>query len=249
MKRLITSFALGLISASFGSFAAAQSLTTGAITGTVLDQSGAVMSSVVVTAKNVDTGATRETQTTGSGDFLFAQLDPGRYKLVAESNGFKKTEMDPVTVSVGRIATVRLKLLIGSPNEQIVVHEGAQIVEPSNPNTATTFNSTQLSNIPNPGSDLTYVANLTPGAVMNVSQGGGLVAGKVEFNGLPSLANDFTVDGLDANDIVRRDNFTGARGLQLGLNAIQEVSVNTSSYLVPGGRSSGSEINFLKKTG
>ncbi len=88
MKRLLASLALGLILPSFVRLAAAQSLTTGAISGTVVDQSGAVMASVVVTAKNVDTGAMRETQTTGSGNFLLAQLDPGRYTVTAECSGF-----------------------------------------------------------------------------------------------------------------------------------------------------------------
>src|SRR5260370_28928218 len=100
MKRLLASFALGLILSSFVNLATAQSLTTGAISGTVMDQSGALMASVVVTAKNVDTGATRETQTTGSGNFLLAQLDPGRYEVVVASAGFERTKIGPITVAV-----------------------------------------------------------------------------------------------------------------------------------------------------
>src|SRR6266436_5594711 len=249
MKRLIASFAFGLMLKSFGSLAAAQSLTTGAISGTVMDQSGALMASVVVTAKNVDTDATRETQTSGSGNFLLAQLDPGRYEVTVESAGFEKTKIGPITVAVSRVASLEFKLKIGPATATVEVKRDAPLLEPSNPNTTTTFSANQLSSLPNPGSDLTYVANLLPGAIMNVSQGGGLVDGKVEFNGLPSLANDFTVDGLDANNIVSSDNFTGASGLQLGLNAIQEVSVNTLAYSVAGGRSSASQINFVTKSG
>src|SRR5260370_42364947 len=102
MKRLIALSTLGLILASFVSLAAAQSPTTGAISGMVVDQSGAVMASVVVTAKNVDTGATRETQSAGSGNFLLAQLDPGRYEVTAESAGFEKTKIGPINVAVSR---------------------------------------------------------------------------------------------------------------------------------------------------
>src|SRR5258708_842443 len=98
MKKLIGSFGLGLIFASFVSSAAAQSLTTGAISGTVVDQSGAVMASVVVTAKNVDTGAMRESGTNANGVYVFAQLDPGRYIITGASNGFKETQIGPVTV-------------------------------------------------------------------------------------------------------------------------------------------------------
>src|SRR5258706_15439402 len=102
MKRLIASFTLGLVLSGFASLTTAQSLTTGAISGTVVDQSSAVMASVVVTAKNDDTGATRETQTTGSGNFLLAQLDPGRYEVTVESAGFEKTKIGPSTVAVSR---------------------------------------------------------------------------------------------------------------------------------------------------
>src|SRR5260370_11761442 len=158
MKRLIASFSLGLVLLGCVSLAAAQSLTTGAINGTVVDQSGAVMASVVVTAKNVDTVATRETQTTGSGNFLLAQLDPGRYEVTAESAGFEKTKIGPITVAVSRVASLEFKLKIGSSTATVEVKQEAPLIETANPNTTTTLNATQLADIPNPGNDLSYVA-------------------------------------------------------------------------------------------
>src|SRR5260370_42058066 len=186
MKRLIASFVLGLISASFGSLATAQSLTTGAITGTVVDQSGGVMASVVVTAKNVDTGATRETQTAGSGNFLLAQLDPGRYEVTAESAGFEKTKIGPITVAVSRVASLEFRLKIGSSTVTVEVKQEAPLIEPSNPNTTTTLNATQLANIPTPGNDLSYFASLAPGAILNTGTTTKGNYKKVEFNGLPA---------------------------------------------------------------
>lgn len=249
MKRLITSFALGLISASFGSFAAAQSLTTGAITGTVVDQSGAVMARIVVTAKNVDTGATRETQTTGSGNFLLAQLDPGRYEVNAESAGFEKMKIGPITVGVNRVASVEFHLKVGSATATVEVKQEAGLIEPSNPNSTTTFNATQLAEVPNPGNDLSYVANLAPGAVLATGTTSKGFIGKTEFNGLPAIANSFSIDGLDANNAYFNTNASGASGLQLGLNAIQEVSINTVSYSVDQGRQEAAQINYITKSG
>ncbi len=249
MKRLIASFGLGLILPSFVSLAAAQSLTTGAITGTVVDQSGAVMTSVVVTAKNVDTGATRETQTAGSGNFLLAQLDPGRYEVTAESAGFEKTKIGPITVAVSRVASLEFKLKIGSATATVEVKQDAPLLELANPNTTTTFNTTELANIPNPGNDLSYVTSLAAGALINTATttlGG---SGRVEFNGLPATANNFTIDGLDANNPYLGTNASGASGLQLGLNAIEEVSVNTASYSVDQGRQEAAQINYITKSG
>src|SRR5258708_45063 len=158
MKTLLASLALGLILPSFINLAAAQSLTTGAISGTVVDQSGAVMASVVVTAQNVDTGPTRQTPTTGTTNFLLAQLDPGRYEVTAESAGFEKTKIGPITVAVSRVASLEFKLKIGSSAATVEVKQEAPLIETANPNTSTTFNTTQLANIPNPGNDLSYVA-------------------------------------------------------------------------------------------
>ena len=128
MKRLIASLVLGLMLASFVSLAAEQSLTTGAINGGVLDQSGAVMTSVLVTAKNVDAGSTGETQTAGGGNFLFGQLDPGRYKVTAESTGFERTEIGAITVAVSRVASEEFHLKVGSAT---VTVEASQEVPPN----------------------------------------------------------------------------------------------------------------------
>src|SRR5258708_10515101 len=122
------------------------------------------MASVVVTAKNVDTDATRETQTTGGGYFLLAQLDPGRYEVTAESTGFQKTKIGPITVAVSRVASLEFKLKIGSATATVEVKQDAPLLELANPNTTTTFNTTALANIPNPENDLSYVTSLVAGA-------------------------------------------------------------------------------------
>src|SRR5260370_3041236 len=250
MKSLILPVTLGLVLLGFADLAAVQSLTTGAITGTVMDESGAVMVSVVVTAKNVDTDATRETQTTGGGYFLLAQLDPGRYEVTAESTGFQKTKIGPITVAVSRVASLEFRLKIGSATATVEVKQDTPLIETSNPNTTTTFNATQLASIPNPGNDLSYVANLAAGAIINTGNPSfPQNYGNVEFNGLPSLANDFTIDGLDANKAFYGTNATGASGLQLGLNAIQEVTINTASYGVDLGNLSASSIIYVTNSG
>src|SRR6266849_2819758 len=237
MKRPIASFACGLMLTSFASLAAGQSLTTGAITGTVVDQSGAVMASVVVIAKNVDTGATRETQTAGTGNFLLAQLDPGRYEVTAQSAGFEKTKIGPITVAVSGVASLEFKLKIGSATVTVEVKQEAPLIEPSNPITTTTFTARQLAGLPLEGNDLNYVAVLAPGAIMNAGASGNPGAGQdLTVNGLPAGANDITIDGLDTNDPRFNIKSRGASGLQLGLNAMEEVSVNTQAYSADQGR-------------
>lgn len=74
-----------------------------------------------------------------------------------------------------------------------------------NPNTSTTLDAKTIKNLPNPGQDLTYVAQFAQGALMNTAgssndakASGGY--GNVEFNGLPATSNGYIVDGFDAND-------------------------------------------------
>src|SRR5260370_6258075 len=130
-----------------------------------------------------------------------------------------------VRVEVGHSVLLDYRLEVGTLVEKVTVSTEPSLIEPSNPNTTTTLNATQLAEIPNPGNDLSYVVNLAPGALINTSSSTSFGYGNTEVNGLPSVANNFSIDGLDANNAYRNTNAAGASGLQLGLNAIQEVSI------------------------
>lgn len=230
------------------SLALSQSLTTGAINGTILDSSGAAISGATIVATNTNTGAKRTTTSGDTGLFVLAQLDPGEYTVTAQAQGFKTGQSGAVTVSVSRIASFHFRLQVGAISEKVEVSTQVPLIEPSNPNTTTTFDAKQLSDLPNPGMDLSYPATLAPGAIMNISAGGPK-NGNFEVNGLPSVGNDFTIDGLDANEPFLNTNRTGATGLQLGLNAVQEVTVNTEAYAVDQGRLAASAVNYVTKSG
>jgi len=233
------------------SLALSQSLTTGAINGTILDSSGAAISGATIVATNTKTGAQRTTTSGGTGLFVLAQLDPGDYTLTVQAQGFKTGRSDVVTVSVSRVASFHFRLQVGATAEKVEVTSQAALIEPSNPNTTTTFSSTQLADLPNPGNDLSYFANLAPGAIMNVaSSAGNIGQGNTAFNGLGSVATDFSIDGIDANSVAVNTNLTGASGLQLGLNAVEEVSINTEAYSVEqGGRLGAAAINYITRSG
>src|SRR5260370_14809139 len=236
---------LALVTAS----AHGQVLTTGTISGTVTDRSGAAVPKAQVTVSNTNTGIKRTTESNSEGYYVVPLLDHGTYVVTIAAKGFETVSREGITVAVSRSALVDFRLQIGAEEIKVTISAAAPLMEPSNPNITTTFNASLLTNLPNPGNDLSYVANLTPGAVINVSQGGGVPHGNFEFNRQPSTANDFTVDGLDVNNTRSGVGAAGSSGLQLGLNAIEEVSVNTSAYSVAGGRASGSYIDFVTKSG
>jgi len=230
--------------------ARAQSLTTGAIVGSIQDATGSVVPKAQVTVLRKERGFTRTTESNADGYYVVPQLDPGNYIVTVQAPGFQTISRENITLAVGHSVNVNFQLQVGSVSAKVdVIGERAPLIEPSNPNTTTTLSATQLADIPNPGNDLSYVANLAPGAIMNTgstTRGG---SGNVEFNGLPSVANSFSIDGLDATNPYGNTNAVGASGLQLGLNAIEEVSINTESYSVDQGREEAAQINYITKSG
>ncbi len=230
--------------------AAAQSLTTGAIVGVVTDPSGAVIPNAGVTVRNVETGQMRTTSTGPNGTYTISQLGPGRYRVSVTAAGFKVAVLDPVAVAVSRTASADVSLEVGEPTAVVQVTATPQILEPANPNTTTTITSQMISVLPNPGNDLSYLAQIAPGAIMNTRGGSaGTGTGNVEFNGLPATSTNWTIDGLDANHPLGGGNINGAADLMLGLNAISEASVNTLSFSVDQGRYGAAQVNFISKSG
>jgi len=223
----------------------AQTLTTGAISGTVTDPTGAVVPNATITVTSTTTGAVRTAHSSTNGQFTVPQLNPGPYRVKVASEGFREEEVGPITVAVSEVAMVDLHVEVGKVTQLVEVSGQALLISTDNPNTTTTLNINQIDAIPNPGNDLTYEANFTPGAVMNTSGG----YGNVEYNGMSSTSNNFTIDGLDANDPFLNLNNSGATNLQLGLSSMQELSVNTSSYSVDQGRMPAAQINYITRSG
>ena len=144
---------------------------------------------------------------------------------------------------------------MAAAKNEITVTGDPPLINPQNPNTATTLNAQALENLPNPGGDMTYPLQFAPGALMNTAGsgndfvGGTNGYGNVQFNGLPSLANGYIVDGLETNDPLTNLNSGLSTNLVLGLNSIAEVTVNTLSYNVDQGRYGAAQVNYITKSG
>jgi hypothetical protein len=233
----------------------AQGETTSAIVGTVLDPAGAALPRTIVTVVNAETGSTRSATTDDAGRFSFPQLKPGSYTVKAEAAGFEPQTNASVFAGLGQKQTVIFTLQLLAAKAEVTVGTEAPLVNPDNPNTATTLNAPALENLPNPGADMTYPLQFAPGALMNTAGsgndflGGTNGYGNVEFNGLPALANGYIVDGLETNDPLTNLNSGLSTNLVLGLNSIAEVTVNTLSYTVDQGRYGASQVNYITKSG
>src|SRR6202163_2195641 len=246
--------AASALSASFSVSVSAQSDTTGALGGQVIDRSAGAISGATVTIIHVDTGFRRAVQSDVEGRFSFPHVQPGRYRVEAEAPAFERVQQS-VTVPLGRTATVNLMLAIAGLTASVSVSAEAPLLNTRNPNTTTTFSVAAIESLPNPGGDITFPAQLAAGALMNTAGsgndfvGGPSGFGHFQVHGCLGPSHRFIVDGLETNDPLTNLNSGLATNLVLGMNSMEEVTVNTTSYRVDQGRYAGSQVNYITKSG
>jgi Carboxypeptidase regulatory-like domain len=172
-RRCFSAFLLAISCAN--GVGAAQTTTSGAVTGVVTDQSGAVVPNADVEIRDVNKGTTESTETDRDGVYGFFFLSPSQYTLTVERDRFRK-ESRSVTVLLETSVTVNITLEIAKANMQVFVTAEAPLVQADNGDVSITMSQRQISELPNPGNDLTYIAQTAPGAIMNTDNaltGGG----------------------------------------------------------------------------
>ncbi len=235
---------LALMWACLAGAATAQSNTTGDLTGIVTDTSGAVVPNAAVTLRSVGTGESQTKTTNGEGSYRFALLKPGSYQLTISASGFQSMTR-VVSVDIGQATMLNLQMQIGAAAENVEVSSASPIVQTDNGNNLTTFNERMIDQTPNPGNDLTAIAQSAPGVVMNTQAGNG----NFSAFGISATSNLFTYDGMNENDPFFNVNGSGATNLLLGTNDVQEATVVVNGYSGQYGGLAGANVNFVSKSG
>lgn len=226
--------------------AMAQTIVTGAVSGTITDPTGAVVSSATLTLASTGTGEASVMQSGTSGLYNFPLLKPGQYSLKVEKDGFK-TVVQTLQVRLGQTVTVDVKLEVGDRSTTVEVTAQGAMIQTQDANISSTVQQREIDKVPNPGGDLSYIANLTPGVQMNATNGFGY--GNFSAFGLPGTANLFTINGNDYNDPFLNLNNSGSSNLLLGANDIQEVAVVVNGYTGQYGRQAGAQIDYTTMSG
>src|SRR5258708_18350161 len=138
-------------------------------------------------------------------------------------------------------------MTLGQSTETVEVSGAAPLIETENANISTSYNSTQVENLPNGGNDITAFAYSAPGVLMNTSSGGGY--GNFTAFGLPATSNLFTVNGNDEMDPYLNLNNSGATNLLLGKNEVQEVAVVSNGYTGQYALGAGAQVDYATKSG
>jgi len=236
-------------------FVLAQSF-RGAIRGQITDPSGSVVAGAKVTAKNVDTGLTRETITTGEGTFVLAELPAGTYTVTVNAAGFAQVAQN-VVVNVGLDTTADFGMLkVERQKQTITVNEEAPLVEATRDVLGEVVDQRLVTELPLNGRDFGKLVALVPGATVDPSGVAGTEAGFGQFNinGNRDRSNNYTLDGTDNNDpffnnsALNQVGIGGAPASLLPIDAIQELNLQ-SSFGAEYGRNSGSVVNIVTKSG
>src|SRR5438067_10074004 len=141
--------------------AAAQSVITGDIVGTVSDASNAVVPDVPATLTSDDTSPSNTTRTSALGFYRFNLTKPGTYKISVSHPGFRSLQA-PVAAAIGQVLTANLQLQVGQTSETVEVSGVAPMLHTENANLSTSYDTIQLSALLLPGADTASFADSAP---------------------------------------------------------------------------------------
>jgi hypothetical protein len=223
---------------------------SGRILGRVADPTGAVLSGAKVTLLNEATGISRDAVTNDSGDYNFVEVAPGTYTVQFELTGFKKNVQKSVIVDVNQVVTLNSTLQIGGSQETVEVTSEAPQVDTTSTQLGAVINDRSVNELPLNTRDTYQFLQLQPGVQSQLGSSNGALfagaddAGSVSVNGGRTRANNFNVNGGDAND-----QFVNTPTIQPTPDAVEEFRVITNTFDAEYGRNSGSVVNVITKSG
>ena len=234
--------------------AAAQTV-GGTILGRMEDSSGAVIPNGKVTIKNQDTGVSREVLTNASGLYLVPDLTPGTYSVSGTTKGFSTAVVKNAVLDVGGQVTVNLRMEVGAVGQEVVVEASGATVDLASSEMSQVVGSKTITDLPLNGRDWTQLAQLQPGIAQVRSQnttdtnraqrGNGV---DISISGGRPSANNYRLNGISINDYANTAPGS-AMGSNLGVDAIQEFSVESSTPAAEYGKVSGGVLNAITRSG
>jgi hypothetical protein len=234
----------------------AQTASTGALTGTVTDPSGAAIANVTVTVLNVGTGQSRTAKTGADGAYNLPLLQPGFYSVKFEATGFNTTEVPPIQINVTETAVLNHGLVVGSQSQQVVVTaESAEAVQTANATLGDVVSGTGATGLPLTTRNYTNLLGLSSGASAAVFNATTLGKGSTDIavNGQSTGQNNVQMDGASVSNNAAANVIT-ENGLNPGIglvnpDAIQEFKIQTSLFDASYGRNPGASVNVVTKDG
>ncbi len=224
---------------------------TATVSGVVRDPALAVVPNSKVTLESVATGVSKSIVTDQNGSYTFFDVKIGKYKVKAESQGFKSAATEEFTVTVSAHQRVDLQLQVGAVTETVEVFGAASAVETDSSSRGHVIGNQAIVNLPLNGRSYADLALLAPGVRKSVLEDGSVSGRDASYNvnGQRSALNNFMVDGVDNNAYGTSNQGFSSQVVQLTPDAVNEFRVETSNYSAEYGRAAGAVINAATKSG
>ncbi|MBL8213937.1 MAG: TonB-dependent receptor [Bryobacterales bacterium] len=216
---------------------------TSTLTGRVTDTTGAVIAGAAVNVVQVTTNFTFNATTNTEGLYRILSLQPGRYRVSVEAQGFKKAIRDDVELRVGDTYAVDFGLQVGNVTESIEVQGATQLLETETSATGSVISGNVLYDMPLYQRYINSTLNLVPGMTSGGYAYGGSL-GSYHLAGQRSGAIGIFEDGVNGND--QQGGTETVKPIQ---NAVAEVKVLTTVPPAEYGHSAGGVISVVKKSG
>ena len=233
---------------------------TATLSGTVMDEAGAVVPGVDITVINIAQVFQRSAITNADGRFVVPLLPPGNYSVKAEHAGFSPSELKDVILNVNDQREIKVFLRVGSISQTVEIVDSSSLIDQS-PAVATVVDRQFVGNLPLNGRSFQSLITLTPGVVLTKT--GVTTQGQFSVNGQRSNANYFTIDGVGANIGASASTFPGQSGAGslpglgasggtnnlVSVDALEEFKIHTSTFAPEFGRTPGAQVSIVTRSG
>jgi len=226
--------------------------TTGSISGTITDSQKAVMPGVTIVVSHVETHATRTQTSDEHGRYRVLDLPPGTYEVTAELSGFLKVTRNQLIVAIGKDTAADIEMRVGGVSETVTVTGESSAVSIGSTTAGGVVTTQQIAELPLNGRSFLQLATLQPGVITSRGTGkdftGGFSSTQLSIGGARPEQTGFLMDGTNIADVSDKAP-SSLSGVLLGVDTVQEFSVQTHGYNAEFGRAAGGVMSSVTKSG
>ncbi|MBI4910562.1 MAG: TonB-dependent receptor [Acidobacteria bacterium] len=218
---------------------------TGSFTGVVTDPTGAVIPGAEVTITNIGTNVRSVIKTDHGGNYTVPLLPRGEYRMEVSAAGFKRSVQEGLTLQIQQTARVDVQLSVGETAESVLVSAEAVRLETESSALAKVVDNRSIINLPLNTRNVYSLVFLTPGVTGSVGNNYGEM--RYSVNGARARTMDTMIDGVSA----AHPTVNGFAGISVfpSVDAIEEFKLLGADYPAEFGRSLGSVLNVVFKSG